>query len=254
MGALHEGHMSLVRRSKMENDVTVVSIFVNPIQFGQAEDLDDYPRETEEDIKKLREVEVDTAFLPDASNMYTPDFSTRVIVDRLSEGLCGMSRPGHFAGVTTVMAKLLNIAAPTRVYVGQKDFQQAAVVRKMVRELNFGVEVVICPTIREEDGLAMSSRNLYLNAEERKAATALYRSLAAASDSLNDGQRSVAEIRETMGRVLSAEPLVTKVDYASVYDPVTLEEIDAIESEVLLAVAARLGKVRLIDNMIVNLP
>lgn len=253
MGALHEGHMSLVRRSKMENDVTVASIFVNPIQFGPSEDLDDYPRDTEEDIKKLREAEVDTAFLPDASNMYAPDFSTRVSVDRLSERLCGMSRPGHFAGVTTVMAKLLNIVGPTRAYVGQKDFQQAAVIRKMVRELNFGVEVVVCPTIREEDGLALSSRNLYLNAEERKAATVLYRSLAAASDSLNGGQRSAVEIRETMAKVISEEPLVTKVDYASIYNPVTLEEIDAIEREVLLAVAARLGKVRLIDNMIVNL-
>lgn len=253
MGALHEGHMGLVRRAKMENDVTVVSIFVNPIQFGLSEDLESYPRNMEEDIKKLREAEVDTAFLPDESLMYSQDFSTYVAVDGLTERLCGGLRPGHFRGVTTVVAKLLNIASPTRVYFGQKDFQQAVVIGRMVKDLNFDVEVVVCPTVREHDGLAMSSRNLYLDAEQRRAAPILFRALTAASDSLKEGRNSGKEVREIMGEILSEEPLVTRVDYASMYDPVTLEELGEAKNEVLLAVAARLGKVRLIDNMIVNL-
>jgi len=253
MGALHEGHMSLVGRAKMENDVTVVSIFLNPIQFGPSEDLDSYPRNMEEDIKKLREAEVDTAFLPDGPPMYPPDFSTYVAVDDISERLCGGLRPGHFRGVTTVVAKMLNITNPTRVYFGQKDFQQTVVIRRMVKDLNFGVEVVVCPTVREHDGLAMSSRNLYLDVEQRRAAPVLFRALTAASDSLKDGRRSSKEVREIMEKILSEEPLVTRVDYASVYDPVTLEELDETKNEVLLAVAARLGKIRLIDNLIVNL-
>lgn len=253
MGALHEGHMSLVRRAKLENDITVVSIFVNPIQFGPSEDLDSYPKNPEEDIRKLREADVDTAFLPDGSLMYPNDFSTYVTADSISDKLCGGLRPGHFRGVTTVVAKLLNITGPTRVYFGQKDFQQTVIVRRMARDLNFGVEVVVCPTVREDDGLAMSSRNLYLDAEQRRAAPVLYRALSAASDLLNSGQKSAQEARMFMEKTLAEEPVVTHVDYASVYDPVTLEEVDEVESEVLLAVAARLGKVRLIDNVIVNL-
>ncbi|MEJ2696041.1 MAG: pantoate--beta-alanine ligase [Candidatus Sulfobium sp.] len=252
MGALHEGHMSLVRRAKTENDITVVSIFVNPIQFGPAEDLHEYPRNTEEDIKKLREAEVDTAFVPDSSLMYPPHFSTCVEVEGTSRRLCGGQRPGHFRGVSTVVAKLLNIANPARVYFGQKDFQQTVIIGRMVKDLNFDVEVVVCPTVREHDGLAMSSRNLYLDDERRKAAAVLYRSLTAASDSINAGQRSAKEIRGLMERILSGEPLVTQIDYASLYDPATLEETDEVKDEVLLAVAARLGEVRLIDNVIVN--
>lgn len=253
MGALHEGHMSLVRRSKNENDVTVVSIFVNPLQFGPSEDLGSYPRNFEEDMKKLGEAEVDTAFLPDAPLMYPGDFSTHVDVDGVSERLCGGMRPGHFRGVSTVVAKLLNIVNPARAYFGQKDFQQTVVIRRMVRDLNFGVEVVVCPTVREHDGLAVSSRNLYLDAEQRKAATVLYKALSAASDLLNAGERSSEKIETLMKEILSGEPLVTGVDYASAYDPATLGEMRELENEILLAVAARFGKVRLIDNMLVNL-
>jgi pantoate--beta-alanine ligase len=253
MGALHEGHMSLIKRAKMENDVTVASIFVNPIQFGPSEDFDDYPRNMEEDVRKLREAEVDTAFLPDGPLMYPGDFCTYVGVEGISEKLCGGMRPGHFNGVVTVVAKLLNITNPTRAYFGQKDFQQTVAIRRMVKDLNFGVEIVVCPTVREHDGLAMSSRNRYLDTEQRKAATALFRSLTAASDSLIAGERSPKEVRGLMNKILSEEPLITQIDYASVYDPVTLGEVDGIRNEVLLAVAARLGKVRLIDNMLVNL-
>lgn len=253
MGSLHEGHMSLVRRAKLENDVAVVSIFVNPVQFGPSEDLDDYPRNAEEDVRKLRDAEVDTVFIPDSPMMYPPGFSTYVSVEGLSEVLCGGMRPGHFRGVATVVAKLLNIASPTRVYFGQKDFQQTVVIRRMVKDLDFGVEVVVCPTVREHDGLAMSSRNLYLDAEQRKAAPVLYRSLTAASDLLSSGRSSVEEAKALMKKILSEEPLVTQVDYASVYDPVTLTETGEVKDEVLLAGAARLGKIRLIDNMIVNL-
>lgn len=253
MGSLHEGHMSLVRRAKMENDVAVVSIFVNPVQFGPSEDLDDYPRNVEEDVRKLQDAEVDTVFIPDGPMMYPPGFSTYVGVEGLSDILCGGMRPGHFRGVATVVAKLLNIASPTRAYFGQKDFQQTVVIRKMVKDLDFGVEIIVCPTVREHDGLAMSSRNLYLDAKQRKAATVLYRSLTAASDLLSSDRSSVEKVRALMNEILSGEPLVTQIDYASVYDPVTLAETGEVEDDVLLAVAARLGKVRLIDNMIVNL-
>jgi pantoate--beta-alanine ligase len=252
MGALHDGHLSLIKRAKMENDLTAVSIFVNPLQFGPSEDLARYPRNIDEDKKKIDDLEVDILFLPDNSLMYPQGFSTHVNVDSLSKKLCGRFRPGHFEGVATVVAKLLNVVSPARTYFGQKDFQQAVIIKRMVRDLNFGLEIVVCPTIREPDGLAMSSRNLYLDEGQRKAAAVLYKCLSQASDSINAGERSPVVIKELMAEVLSAEPLFTQIDYASVYDPETLDEVNRIEGEALLAMAVILGNTRLIDNMLVN--
>jgi pantoate--beta-alanine ligase len=253
MGALHAGHMSLVKRARMENDISAVSIFVNPTQFGPAEDLEKYPRDIDNDIKKLREQEVDILFLPDNALMYPKGFATYVHVDRISEKLCGNFRPGHFKGVATVVAKLLNIASPTRAYFGQKDFQQTVVIRKMAKDLDLDAEIVVCPTIREQDGLAMSSRNLYLDSKRRKAATVLYRCLRHASEAVLSRAYSAAQAREQMLGMLEAEPLITKIEYASVYDAGTLDETDGVRGEVLLAVAVRMGDVRLIDNVLVNL-
>jgi pantoate--beta-alanine ligase len=252
MGALHEGHLSLIKRSVTENDVTAVSIFVNPVQFGPAEDLDKYPRDIEGDIKKIRDMEVDVLFLPDDKAMYPPGFCTFVEAEKISGKLCGGFRPGHFKGVATVVTKLLNIVRPTRAYFGQKDFQQTVVIRRLVKDLNFDTEVEVCPTVREHDGLAMSSRNVYLNGEQRHAATALFRCLTAASQAISSGVRSSASVREMMRSVLSGEPLITAIEYADVYDPETLDAVDDIKGEVLLAVAARLGSTRLIDNTLVN--
>ncbi len=252
MGALHEGHLSLIKRSRAENDVTAVSIYVNPTQFGPAEDLDKYPRDIEGDIKKIRDMEADVLFLPDDRAMYPPGFSTFVEAEKISGKLCGGFRPGHFKGVATVVSKLFNIVRPTRAYFGRKDFQQTVVIRRLAKDLNFDTEVVVCPTVREQDGLALSSRNAYLTNEQRQAAAALFRCLTAASQSISSGTRSSAAVRDLMRSVLSVEPLVTAIEYADVYDPETLDAVDEIKGEVLLAVAARLGSTRLIDNMIVN--
>lgn len=253
MGALHDGHISLVRRAKMENDIAIVSIFLNPLQFGPAEDLDKYPRDIEEDIRKLREEDIDILFLPDNSLMYPQGFSTRIEVGALSEKLCGKSRPGHFSGVATVVAKLFNIISPARAYFGQKDFQQTVIIKRMARDLNFDADIIVCPIIREQDGLAMSSRNAYLDSEQRIAASALYRCLSKASDSVKSGVTSGEQIRTLMRDSLSAEPLLSEIDYASVYDPESLEEVDEIKKEALLAVAVRIGNTRLIDNIFLML-
>ncbi len=253
MGALHEGHLSLIKRAKMENDITVASIFVNPAQFGPTEDLEKYPRDIENDTIKLRRHEIDILLLPDRNLMYTNGFSTYINVDPLSEKLCGMFRPGHFKGVATVVAKLLNIVSPTRAYFGQKDFQQTVIIKRMVKDLNLGVDIVVCPTIREHDGLAMSSRNSYLDGEQRKAAPVLYRCLNKASDAIKSGIINTEQIKELMTKALSDKALITQIDYASVYHPETLEEIKEIKGEVLIAAAVRIGDTRLIDNMPVNL-
>src|SRR5512143_3884167 len=253
MGALHEGHLSLVKRARMENDISVVSIFVNPTQFGPSEDLDRYPRDVENDIKKLRAQEVDILFLPDNLLMYPKGFVTYVEVTAISGKLCGAFRPGHFRGVATVVAKLLNIASPTRAYFGQKDFQQTVVIRRMAKDLDLDVQIVVCPTIREQDGLAMSSRNLYLDSRQRQAAAAIYKCLSAASEALRSGTASSAETKKIMREMLAGEPLITNIEYASVYDTNTLDEADQMQGEVLLAVAVRMGEVRLIDNTVVNL-
>lgn len=252
MGALHEGHMSLIKRAGAENDVVVVSIFINPLQFGLSEDFEKYPRSVETDIKNLREREVDILFVPDLKLVYPDGFSTSVNVDRVSEKMCGGFRPGHFRGVATIVAKLFNIVCPARAYFGQKDFQQTVVIKRMTKDLDFDTEVVVCPTIREEDGLAISSRNLYLDEAQRKAAGALYRSLTAGAEAIASGTRSAPEIRKIMEGILAGENLITGIDYASVYDPETLDEVNDIQTEVVLAVAARIGETRLIDNLLVR--
>ena len=251
MGALHEGHLSLVRMSREENTVTAVSIFVNPIQFGPSEDFAHYPRTIEEDLEKLRKEDVDILFLPDESLMYPDGFATMVEVKGLSEKMCGHYRPGHFSGVSTVVAKLLILLRPTRAYFGQKDYQQTVIIRKMTKDLSLDTEIIVCPTIRERDGLAMSSRNAYLGRIQRAAATILYRTLSRASEAIKEGERSGIVVRSIMLEDLSKEPLITGVDYASVYIPDALEEVHEIAGEVLLAVAARMGNTRLIDNMLV---
>jgi len=253
MGALHDGHLSLVKRAKMENDVTIVSIFLNPLQFGPAEDLDKYPRDIEEDIKKLREQEIDILFIPDSNLMYPQSFSTHIEVGPLSERLCGKFRPGHFSGVATVVAKLFNIVSPTRAYFGQKDFQQTVIIKRMAKDLNFDTDIIVCPTMREHDGLAMSSRNVYLDTEQRSTGCVLYQCLNKASESVKSGMTSGEKIREMMKQTLLSEPLISQIDYASVYDPETLEEVDDIKGDVLLAVAVKIGNTRLIDNILLLL-
>ncbi|MDA8077407.1 MAG: pantoate--beta-alanine ligase [Nitrospiraceae bacterium] len=252
MGALHEGHLSLIRRSRMENDITVVSIFVNPLQFGPSEDLARYPRDVESDSNKISALETDILFLPDDALMYSPAFSTSVEVAGVSEKLCGRFRPGHFRGVATVVAKLFNIVSPTRAYFGQKDYQQTVVIRRMVKDLNFDLEVVICPTIREHDGLAISSRNTYLGPEERIAAAAIHRSLSRGAGAVLQGERSAGRIREMVEEGLAAEKLINRIDYVAAVDLATLDDVEEIGREIVLAAAVRIGKTRLIDNLLVN--
>jgi pantoate--beta-alanine ligase len=252
MGALHEGHLSLVRRAKQDNDITVVSIFINPIQFGPSEDFQKYPRDTEGDMQKLQEKEVDIIFLPEISSIYPENFLTYVEVEKISERLCGAFRPGHFKGVATVVTKLLNIVKPTKVYFGQKDFQQAIIIKQLVKDLDMDVDIVVCPTIRERDGLAMSSRNAYLDKKQREASTVIYKCLKEASDLMKSGIIDAGYIKGVMHDRLLKESLVSGVDYAGVYDPVTLNELSEIKGDALLAVALKMGETRLIDNMLVN--
>jgi len=252
MGALHAGHMSLVKACREENDVTVVSLFVNPTQFAPGEDLERYPRDIEGDMQTLEEAGVDTLFMPEAAAVYPEGFSTTVKVGGLSEKLCGAFRPGHFDGVATVVTKLLNMALPTRAYFGAKDYQQSLIIRRLVEDLNIPVEIAVLPTVRDEDGLAMSSRNAYLGADERRAAGAIYRALANSKDMIEDGTRDASAIETFMKDTLAKEALITEVQYAGVYDPKTLDDVSAITGEVLLAVAVKLSSTRLIDNMLVK--
>lgn len=252
MGALHEGHLSLIKMSKLENNITVVSIYVNPKQFGPSEDFNKYPRVIEEDTEKLRKEEIDILFLPDDSHMYPKGFSTYVEVEGISERLCGAFRPGHFRGAATVVAKLFNIINPKRAYFGQKDFQQALIIKKLVRDLEMGIDVIVCPTIREEDGLARSSRNKYLSGKERNAATVICRALKEASDSVGSGIIEAEAIKKIMMDRLISESLVSEIQYCSVYEPETLDELEVIEKEALLAIALKIGNTRLIDNALVT--
>ena len=252
MGALHEGHLSLVRRSKQENHTTVVSIFVNPTQFGPAEDFQNYPRDTEGDSEKLRKEEVDILFMPNASLMYPGGFSTHVEVEGLSDKLCGAFRPSHFRGVATVVMKLFNIVKPARAYFGQKDFQQTVVIRQMVKDLDMGIDIVLCPTIRERDGLAMSSRNACLNEAQRASAPVVFRCLSEASGLIKSGIIDATHIQKIMQERILAEPAVSGVDYMGIYDPVTLNVLSEVKDEVLLAAAVKIGRTRLIDNILVN--
>jgi len=248
MGALHEGHISLVRYACADDDTVVVSIFVNPTQFGPSEDFAHYPRDADRDLTLLRDLGTDVVFMPPVEEVYPQGFDTHVEVEKLTQRLEGASRPGHLRGVSTVVTKLFNIVQPHRAYFGQKDAQQLAVIRRLTRDLDLPVEVVGLPTVREPDGLAMSSRNAYLSPEERKAASVLYRSLEAAQELWRSGVRDAPLIRRRMGEVLAAEPLA-HVDYVSVADAETLEELETVERPALVSLAARIGKTRLIDNV-----
>jgi pantoate--beta-alanine ligase len=251
MGFFHEGHRSLMRAARAENDLVIVSLFVNPTQFGPREDLDAYPRDLAGDRAAAAAEGVDVLFTPDATEMYPAGERTTVHVDGLTDVLCGASRPGHFDGVTTVVAKLFAIVGPGRAYFGRKDAQQVAVVRRMTTDLNLPVEVVGCPLVRENDGLAMSSRNSYLEPDERDAAVVLAGSLYLASEAVVAGERDPAVIRRLLVDVIAGAPLV-RLDYAEVVDAATLEPVDQIRPDTLVALAAFVGKARLIDNVTIS--
>ncbi len=250
MGALHKGHLALIQKAREDCDFVVVSIFVNPTQFGAGEDFERYPRDLSKDLRLCEEEGVDVVFAPSVQDMYPEDFSTWVEVKgRLTETLEGSFRPGHFRGVTTVVAKLFNIVSPDVSYFGRKDYQQALIVKKMVRELNIATQIVLLPTVREEDGLASSSRNKYLSDEERKKARVLYRSLLRAKTEIEDGEDNPSRIISSMEDLIREEgPL--RIDYIAIVDPDTLEPVERIEGKVLIAIAAQVGKTRLIDNII----
>jgi pantoate--beta-alanine ligase len=249
MGALHEGHLSLVRESKSQCDLTAVSIFVNPLQFGPREDFAKYPRTLESDAALLRELGVDLLFVPSVSEMYPTGAKTSVEVGELSGRLDGGSRPGHFRGVTTVVCKLFEIVRPDRAFFGQKDAAQAAVLRKMVRDLDMDVEIVVCPIVREPDGLAMSSRNAYLNREQRQQALVLSRSLQQVRSAVDAGERSAQKLAEIGIQAIASEP-VAKLDYFAIVNADTLEPVGTVSRGTLVAVAAWVGTTRLIDNML----
>jgi len=248
MGALHAGHLALVERAKRECSSVVASIFLNPKQFSPKEDLAMYPRTFEADCEKFANVGVESLFAPEAGEMYPHDFRTYVNVEGISDRLEGRSRPGHFRGVTTVVLKLLEIVQPHFAYFGRKDAQQVRLISQMVRDLNLDTEIVVCPVVREPDGLALSSRNAYLNAAERKAATVLHRALIAARDEINSGTRDARQLQSTMTRVLSAEPLAA-LDYAEVVDAESFEPVTRISRPCCVLLAVFLGKTRLIDNL-----
>lgn len=249
MGYLHEGHQSLIDRAVADNDRVVVSVFVNPMQFGVGEDLESYPRDMDRDAAICEKAGASLIFHPEPSEMYPKDFSSFVDMNTLTDGLCGKSRPIHFRGVCTVVSKLFNIVTPDRAYFGQKDAQQLAVIRHMVSDLSYGIEIVGCPIVREEDGLAKSSRNTYLNPEERQAALVLSRSLAAGRKLLENGETSAERIRQEITRQIQTEALA-KIDYVEVVDWRNLEPVEVINGPVLVAIAVYIGKTRLIDNFI----
>jgi|Deesub1362A_J573_1020465.scaffolds.fasta_scaffold01295_10 pantoate--beta-alanine ligase len=251
MGYLHEGHLSLVRRAREECASVAVSIFVNPTQFGPSEDLDAYPRDLDRDLGLLQKEGVDLVWTPTEEEMYPPDYQTWVTVEKVTRRLEGQHRPNHFRGVATVVAKLFNALQPQRAYFGQKDAQQAVVIQRMVRDLSYPVRVVVCPIVREPDGLAMSSRNTYLSPEQREAATVLYRALQAARAAFEAGERQAEALRREMQRVLNAEPLA-RTQYVSVADPETLEELEGPVERALLSMAVFVGKTRLIDSILLG--
>ena len=248
MGYLHEGHLALVKQARIENSAVIVSIYVNPTQFGPREDFGAYPRDLNRDLELLKEGGVNIVFVPSDDKMYLPEFSTWVDVENITERLEGACRPGHFKGVATVVAKLFNIVQPTKAYFGQKDAQQVVVIKRMVADLNMETEVVIVPTVRESDGLAMSSRNIYLSPEERKAATVLFRALNLARQLKLGGEKDAGKIRRQMTALIQKEPLA-RIDYVSIAGSQTLEELNLIDRSALASLAVRIGKTRLIDNM-----
>ncbi|MCI9003857.1 MAG: pantoate--beta-alanine ligase [Lachnospiraceae bacterium] len=247
MGYLHAGHKSLIVKAVSENDRVVVSDFVNPTQFGANEDLSTYPRDLERDAAVCQEAGAALVFHPEPEEMYAPDSCTFVDMDSLTKGLCGKSRPTHFRGVCTVVCKLFHIVTPDRAYFGQKDAQQLAVIRRMVRDLNFGITIVGCPIVREADGLAMSSRNAYLGEEERKAALILHRSLALGEKMLKEGERDARKVQKAILERLNTEPLA-RVDYVELVDAESLEPVEKAEKPILAAIAVYIGQTRLIDN------
>lgn len=247
MGYLHEGHESLIKRASEENDRVVVSVFVNPIQFGPKEDLANYPRDLGRDSLVCERAGAEVIFHPENEEMYFEDFSTFVDMNGLTAGLCGKSRPTHFRGVCTVVNKLFNIVAPDRAYFGEKDAQQLAVIKRMVRDLNIDIEIIGCPIVREKDGLAKSSRNTYLSIEERKAATILNKSLNIAKSKIQAGERNSEIIIREIQKVISSEKLA-KIDYVEVVDSFSMEAVKEINKSVLVAIAVFIGKTRLIDN------
>ncbi|MBN2020681.1 MAG: pantoate--beta-alanine ligase [Sedimentisphaerales bacterium] len=252
MGALHEGHRSLIMRSVKAGNFTVVSVFVNPTQFGPREDFNKYPRPIRDDLKICRDTGVNVVFVPTAKEIYSGGTVTWVEVEKMSKPMCGQFRPGHFRGVATVCAKLFNIVQPDVAYFGQKDAQQAAIIKRMVADLNFPLKIVVCPTVRAADGLALSSRNRYLSTQQRRDATCIYRSLAAAREMIKAGVKAPKTIAGRMRKILEKAGSLTGVDYISVVNPDTLEEMKHVEGKVLIAVAARIGSTRLIDNLIVD--
>lgn len=254
MGFLHAGHLALVARARAENDHVIATIFVNPTQFGPHEDFAAYPRDMEGDLAQLAASGCTLVFTPETHEIYPPMYQTFVTVEHVSQPLEGAHRPGHFRGVATVVAKLFNLTRPTRAYFGQKDAQQVRVIQTMASELNFDLDVVVCPTVREADGLALSSRNSYLTPNQRAAAPVLYRALSAARDAWQQGTRHPNQLRHVMHTVLAAEPLA-QVEYASAADAATLKELDEpAAGPVLLSLAVRIGRTRLIDNLVLDAP
>ncbi|MBI4303107.1 MAG: pantoate--beta-alanine ligase [Chloroflexi bacterium] len=251
MGYLHEGHLTLVREAKKENPSVVVSIFVNPTQFGPKEDFQTYPRDIPKDLAMLEKEKTDIVFMPPVAEMYPPRYSTWVDVEKVTERLEGAVRPGHFRGVATVVAKLFNIVEPAKAYFGQKDAQQVVVIKKMVADLNMNLEIVVVPTVREADGLAMSSRNTYLQPDERRAATVLYQSLKLAEQLWVEGETNAEHIRRAMTELIKKQPLA-RIDYVSIADAETLEELDRIKPPALVSLVVKIGKPRLLDNVVLE--
>lgn len=248
MGYLHQGHLSLIQTAKRDNDYVVVSIFVNPTQFGVGEDLESYPRDLDRDARLSETAGADIIFHPSVKEMYPEGYLTYVEVEKITSILCGASRPTHFKGVTTVVNKLFNIVEPDKAYFGQKDAQQIAVIQKMVKDLNMNIEIIPCPIVREEDGLAMSSRNTYLTIEQRKAALILSKSLYAAREMIKGGCKDAAELKKFMVASINSEPLAA-IDYVEIVDAITLDNITALKGSILIALAVKFGKTRLIDNI-----
>ena len=251
MGFFHEGHLELMRIGRELSDIVTVSIFVNPTQFGPNEDFESYPRDMESDLAKAEEQSVDLVFTPSVDEMYPDGSQTKIMVEKVTKHLCGLSRPGHFDGVTTVVAKLFNIAKPHIAIFGEKDFQQLAVIRRMAKDLDMDIRIVGVPTVREPDGLAMSSRNSYLSTGERLSALSLNKSLDLAEDLCRQGKREVFKIREAVERFILTHPH-TAIDYVSICDPHTLEDLEVLDNEALVALAVKVGKTRLIDNRVIT--
>ncbi|OPY56702.1 MAG: Pantothenate synthetase [Pelotomaculum sp. PtaU1.Bin035] len=251
MGYLHEGHLELMRRAKKQCGVVIISIFINPAQFGPNEDFTQYPRDLERDVKMAGDVGVDAVFNPTAEEMYPAGYCTYVDVERITERLCGLSRPGHFRGVATVVTKLFNIVNPDKAFFGQKDAQQVLVIKRMAADLNMDLEVVTVPTVREADGLAMSSRNIYLDAGQRQAALVLHRSLKMAAGAVASGLRDASSIKQLVIDMIKTEPLAV-IDYVEIYSHPDLEPVDKLWGPALLALAVKIGRTRLIDNIILE--